>query len=100
MRVEEITTELELCRERDEKASAAGAEAEGEWLARVHKRKHTEQRIAEAKATLAECEATPELLNLADPLGRTAAWLHAEMIQARYTFKCLFQTMDNLKHAL
>ena len=85
LRVEEITTELELCRERDEKASAAGAEAEGEWLARVHKRKHTEQRIAEAKATLAECEATPELLNLADPLGRTAAWLGTRCPTCRHS---------------
>ena len=74
----EMRDEMTTAKLQSEQAEENAATAEREWLASIKRVKDAKERVKQAQGTLLQCKNQPRLLNWADPLGRTAAWIAAD----------------------
>ena len=78
VRSAEMREDLAAATLQHKQAEEDAENAERNWLVSTKKLKDAKANAAAARATIQRCASQPRLLNWADPLGRTAAWIAAD----------------------
>ena len=78
IRSDELQKDLAAATLQHNQAAEEAETAEHNWLMSIKKLKDVRESAVAARTTIERCASQPRLLNWADPLGRTAAWIAAD----------------------